>query len=82
MSATAFGDFADYEEDPSKLRDEVTFGPWLSVPGPLTPYQCGICGEWWLRPAVSCCVIHSPGTCCHCGDVKPDKMDIAHASES
>lgn len=43
-----------------------------------TLYQCSICGEWWLasNPTVSCCVAHSPGTCCHFGDVKPDPTPL------
>lgn len=32
-----------------------------------TVYHCQGCGGWFktIRNAVSCCVMHEPGTCCH-----------------
>ena len=41
------------------------------------PYRCGLCGKYFLRGNVTCCVMHSPGTCCHLGDqeVTPTRED-------
>lgn len=29
------------------------------------PYQCPGCKGWFYAGSFSCCVAHSPGTCCH-----------------
>ena len=35
-------------------------------------YWCDRCDAWWLasRVSVSCCVMHSPGDCCHMSETK------------
>ena len=41
------------------------------------PYRCGLCGKYFLRGNVSCCVMHPRGECCHYGDreVTPTRDD-------
>lgn len=31
-------------------------------------YKCQGCGQWYIRGNLSCCVAHTPGTCCHYGE--------------
>ena len=34
--------------------------------GTSEPYKCRMCGKWWSKVSnMSCCVMHSSGTCCH-----------------
>lgn len=33
-----------------------------------TAYKCQGCGQWYYRGNVSCCVLHTPGSCCHFGE--------------
>lgn len=41
--------------------------PYFPELQPAAPYFCPRCEAWYivLELAISCCVIHLPGTCCH-----------------
>ena len=49
-------------------KPEITSGSTTNAVVLTHPYKCDICGGYFLRGNVSCCVIHAPGECCHYGD--------------
>ncbi len=48
--------------------------PYFPAYTPPKPYFCPGCEEWYIvvNPNVSCCVLHSLGTCCHYSEEKVD----------
>lgn len=44
--------------------------PYFEPTSAPTPYWCPNCRAWYQQrsPAISCCVLHAPGDCCHANE--------------
>jgi hypothetical protein len=53
--------------------------PYFPEEAEIPPYWCPNCKAWYLVPrvTVSCCVLHSPGDCCHMGETRVDPQPPA-----
>ncbi len=61
--------------------------PYFEDRGPTPPYWCRGCESWYIQGNISCCVVHSPGQCCHYGEdrvsilkIENIRKDLKHGS--
>lgn len=46
--------------------------------GKAVIYWCPNCEAWFRTGTMSCCVMHSPGDCCHMGEIEVTAEEARH----